>query len=115
MANAFTSTAKNAAVDAIGSAATYIALHTADPGGTSTAEVSGGSYARVQTTWGSSSGGSKVGSQAVLNVPAGTTITYWSLWSASSGGTCYYSGALPASETYGSAGTYGLTPTLQAA
>lgn len=109
---AFTNNAKNAAVDGIAAAATYISLHTADPGTTGTNEVSGGSYARVQTTWAAASGGSRTGSQAVLNVPAGTTIAYWGIWSAASAGNFHYGGTLPASETYGSAGTYGLTPTI---
>ncbi|WHT21009.1 hypothetical protein N8J89_08060 [Crossiella sp. CA-258035] len=110
----FTDTAKNAAVNGVAGGATWISLHTADPGTTGTAEVTGGSYARVQTTWGAAASGSRVGSQAVINVPAGTTITHWGIWSASTSGTFYYSGTLPASETFGSAGTYGLTPTLTA-
>lgn len=111
---AFTSTAKNAAVDGIGTNATYISLHTADPSTTGASEVSGGTYARVATTWGSSSAGSKAGSAATINVPAATTITYWGLWTAVTAGTFYYGGVLPASETYGGAGTYALTPTLTA-
>lgn len=109
---AFTNNAKNAAVDGIAAAATYISLHTADPGTTGTSEVSGGSYARVQTTWAAASGGSRAGSQAVINVPASTTITHWGIWSASTAGNFHFGGTLPASETYGSAGTYGLTPTI---
>lgn len=66
--------------------ATYfnISLHTADPGVTGTSEVSGGAYARVATTWGTvgvPTQDSVTGSTVILNVPTGTTITYWGLWS----------------------------------
>jgi hypothetical protein len=117
----FTNAAKNAALDGIGSAASYLSFHTADPGSTGTSEVTGGTYARVQTTWGAASAAAKTGSQVAANIPAGTTITYWGLWTASSGGT-FYNGKLlllpdnttPAPESFGSAGTYQFTPTLTA-
>jgi hypothetical protein len=92
----------------------YISLHTASPGTTGANEVSGGSYARVQTTWGSASGGSSTGSQVTINVPASTTIEYFGIWTAATGGTYIGGGPLPANETYGSAGTYLFTPTLTA-
>lgn len=110
---AFTSTAKNAAVDGIGTNATYISMHTADPGTTGASEVSGGTYARVATSWSASSAGSKAGSATTLNIPASTTITYWGLWTAATAGTFYYGGTIT-SEAYGGAGTYVLTPTLTA-
>jgi len=110
----FTTAPENDAVNAVKGAATFISLHTGDPGGTGANEVTGGSYARVATAWGATSGSQSTGSAAVLNVPAGTTITHWGLWTAGSGGTFYYGGALPASENFGSAGTYSLTPTLAA-
>lgn len=110
----YTNTPKNAALDTIGSAAAWISIHTADPGSTGTSEVTGGTYARVQTTWGSASSASKTGSQVTVNIPASTTVTHWGFWTASSGGTFYYGGALPNSESYGGAGTYLLTPTLTA-
>jgi hypothetical protein len=110
----FTNAAKNAAVDGIAAAATYLSLHTADPGTTGASEVTGGTYARVATSWSASSAGSKPGSATTLNVPASTTIGWWGLWTAASGGTFHYGGTIPASEAYGSAGTYVLTPTLTA-
>jgi hypothetical protein len=94
--------------------ARYISLHTASPGTTGASEVTGGTYARVATTWGSIAAGSVTGSQVTINVPASTTIQYWGIWDAASGGNYYDGGALPAQETYGSAGTYLLTPTLTA-
>lgn len=110
----YNNTSKDVALDAIGAAATWISLHTADPGTTGANEVVGGAYARVQTTWAAAAASSKTGSQVTINVPAGATVTHWAAWSASSGGTEYEGGALPASETYGGAGTYQLTPTLTA-
>ena len=110
----YNNTSKDVALTAIGAAATWVSLHTADPGTTGTSEVSGGAYARVQTTWGSAGASSMAGSQVTINVPAATTVAYWGVWSAASSGTYYEGGTLPASETYGSAGTYLLTPTLTA-
>lgn len=95
--------------------AKYISLHTASPGTTGANEVTGGTYARVATTWGAVSGGAVTGSQVTINVPASTTITHWGIWDAASGVTYYDGGLLPSSQSYGSAGTYLLTPTLTAA
>lgn len=110
----YTNTSKNVALDAIGAAASYISFHTADPSTTGANEVIGGTYARVQTTWGAAASASKAGSQITANIPASTTITHWGLWTASSGGTFHYGGTLSASETFGGAGTYLFTPTLTA-
>ncbi len=117
MSTYFSSTGEDAALDGssgLGGGGTYISLHTASPSTTGANEVSGGSYARVQTTWSSSSGGSKAGSQVSINVPASTTIEYFGIWSASSSGTYIGGGPLPNNETYTGAGTYLLTPTLTA-
>lgn len=103
----------NASVNGLAAAADRISAHTADPGSTGTSEVTGGSYARQTTTWGSASAGSRVGSQVAIPIPAGTTVTHWGLWS--SGGTFHGGYALGASETFGAAGTLSHTPTLTAA
>lgn len=108
----FNDTALNAMVNAVKSAATYISAHTADPSTGGSNEVAGGSYARVQTTWGTTSSGDTTGSEVTVNIPAGTTITHWGIWSASTSGTFYGGFALGASETFGSAGTWKHTPTL---
>jgi len=92
----------------------YISLHTGSPGTTGANEVTGGSYARVATAWGTPAAGSVSGAQVTINVPGSTTITYWGLWTLASGGTYLDGGALPASQTYSTAGTYLLTPTLTA-
>lgn len=112
---AFSVAAENLAVTGIKNAGTWISLHTADPGSTGTSEVTGGTYARMQATWGTVSNSAVTATTGVtLDVPAGTTITHWGLSSAATAGTFYYGGTLPAPETFGSNGTYSLTPTLSA-
>lgn len=108
MANAHFS---DAGVDAAlsGITGTAVSLHTADPGTTGASEVTGGSYARVATTWAVASGSARQGSQVTLNVPAGTTITHFGIWS---GSTFLCGGPLSAPETFAAAGTYLLTPSL---
>lgn len=93
--------------------AIYISLHTASPGTTGANEIGGGTYTRVATTWGGIANGTVSGSQVTLNVPI-TTISFWGLWDAVSGGNYYDGGPLPSSQTYASAGTYLLSPTLTA-
>lgn len=111
----FTSAADTVAITAVKNAATFISLHTADPSTTGTNEVTGGSYARVAATWGTPAAGSVTATApVVISIPAGTTITHWGLWTASTAGTFYFGGALAASEVYGAAGSYTLTPTLTA-
>jgi hypothetical protein len=104
----------NAALTTIKAAATFISLHTGNPGTTGANEVVGGSYIRVATTWGTVSGGSMTGSQVTINVPAGTTITNWGLWSTSTAGNYYDGGALPTGVLFSVAGTYLITVTLTA-
>lgn len=92
----------------------FISLHTGDPGNGGTLEVTGGSYARVPTNWAAPSASAVSGSAVTINVPAGVTINYWGVWSALSGGSFVYGGTLPAPESFGSNGTYSLTPTMTA-
>lgn len=108
----FTPAARNAALTAVSNLGSWISLHSANPGTTGASEISGGSYARIQTTWATASAGSQAGSQVTINVPAGQTIAYYGIWSAVTGPTFVGGDVLPASETYGSAGTYLLTITL---
>ena len=95
-------------------AGTWISLHSSAPGTTGAAEISGGSYSRVSTTWGSDSGGAVTGSQVNINVPAGGVIEYFGVWSAQTGGTYLYGAALPNNESYTGAGVYQCTPTVTA-
>lgn len=109
---AYSNASKNIALDAIGAAATWISMHSSDPGTTGANEVP--SSTRAQTTWSVASGGSKTGTAAACGVPAGATVAFWGLWTASSGGTFHTGGSLPTPESYGGAGVYNLTPTLAA-
>lgn len=111
----YTDATKNAAVNAIAALGVYISAHTADPGTTGTSEVSGGSYARQATTWGTAAAGVRAGTQISASIPAGTTITHQGVWSAVSAGTFIGSVALTSPEVFGSAGTWQHTPTISAA
>jgi hypothetical protein len=111
---AFTTAVLNLAVDAVATAGTWISAHTADPGTTGTSEVTGGAYARQQTTWGTASGGSRVGSQVTIPIPTGTTVTHIGIWSASTAGT-FREGASITSQAFPSGGNLLHTATLTAA
>lgn len=92
----------------------YLALFTATPtdstGGT---EVTGGSYARVQTVgkWAAPSAGS-VTTNAVITFPTASadwgTITGAALMTASTAGTVMYWGALTASKVVSSGDTFSI-------
>ena len=107
----FTSAALQVMADAGAADMDTVSLHSADPSGTGASEISGGTYARQATTWAAGSGGSKAGSQVTFDIPAGTTITHFGVWT--SGGTFRYGAALTTSETFNGAGTYEFTPTFQ--
>lgn len=90
-------------------AATYIELHTADPGASGTTSVAGSST-RVAATFGAASGGAI----ALSNSPAFTgttteTITHIAVWSASTGGTFLWSAALTTSKPINSGDTLTFT------
>lgn len=106
----FTNPGLNAAVDGVAAAGARISFHTADPGTTGANEVSG--TGRPATTWGAAANGVRAGSQVSAPISAGTTVTHWGVFSAATGGTFIFGGALGASETFGSAGTLQFTPTL---
>jgi hypothetical protein len=92
----------------------YISLHTGDPGDNGDLEVVGGAYAREQTDWQTPANSQAIGTSVTIEVPAGTTITHWGLWSAAAAGTFLYGNTLPAPESFGSNGNYSVTPTLGA-
>jgi hypothetical protein len=112
-------TAENAAAAAIAALAGYVALFSTDPTTTgSSGEISGGTYARVAVAWGAASGGVVANTNAItINVPASTTVAYFGLLTAVTGGTYEVGGALSSSQTFNTAGTYtiaagGLTITV---
>ena len=83
----------------------YISLHTADPtdAGTGT-EVSGGSYARVASSFATASGTSGlVATDADITFPTATatwgTVGWIGLWDAASSGNMIYHTALDAPKT----------------
>lgn len=92
----------------------FAALFTADPGlsGTATGEVTGGSpaYARKALTFGAASGG-VVTASATFDVPAGTTVTFAGVASASSGANILGRAAVT-SQTFATQGQYLLTVTF---
>lgn len=108
-----TTTELNSLATKYGSDAVYAALFTADPGttGSATGEVSGGSpaYARKAIAWGAASGGVITGT-ATFDVPAGTTVTFAGVCSASSGANLLDRGAVT-SQNFAAQGTYTLTLT----
>lgn len=106
----YTNPGLKAMADGIAAAGTRISFHTADPGTTGAAEVTG--TGRPATTWATGTDGTRVGSKVSAPIAAGTTITHWGLFSAATGGTFLYGGPLPAPETFGSSGTQEHTPTL---
>lgn len=112
----YTDSALDDMLGGIAAAAQRISFHTADPGTTGASEVSG--TGRPATTWAAAAadavtgGRKRDGSEVSAPIPGGTTVTHWGLWTAASGGTFKYGGALDAPETFGSAGTIEHTPTL---
>lgn len=98
---------KNLMLDGFAGGTGYVSLHTADPGGSGSAEVTGGAYTREATSWAAAASGSvSTNADIVFDVPGSTTITYLGYWSASASGTYYGSRALDTSQTYSTAGTY---------
>jgi hypothetical protein len=98
MAGTTPSTKETAAL-AVTGLGSWISLHTGDPGTTGANEATGGApaYARIQTTWsGAGSDGVVVGSDVLIDVPAGT-YNYVGIWSAASGGTFIGSNPTPLS------------------
>jgi len=84
----------------------YISLHTSNPtdAGTSSTEVTGGSYARVASSFATASGtGGSVASDADATFPTATaswgTVGWIGLWDAASTGNLLYHTALDAAKT----------------
>jgi hypothetical protein len=109
-----TTAQKNTLATAYGTAATYAALFTADPGvsGTVTGEVSGGTpaYARKAITWGAAASGA-ITATVTFDVPASTTVTYAGVCSASTGATLLDRAAVT-SQAFSTQGQYVLSLTF---
>lgn len=105
-----TNTTKNLMLDALGGSVNYFSLHTADPGATGTAEVSGAPYTREEASWASASGGTvATNANVAFDVPGSTTITHLGYWTALTSGTFLGSRALDTQQTFATAGTYTLS------
>ena len=90
---------KNLMLDELATVAGFSSLHTADPGGAGSNEVTGGSpaYARKAITWNPAASGNLDNSNApVFDIPGSTTVGWFGLWSLSTGGTFYGYGQLGA-------------------
>ena len=87
MAIATTAQRENVAVNGYAAAATYLSLHTADPGTTGASEVSGGGYARAPITWAPGPVDGAVTGTATVTTAAGVAVTHAGLWGSPVGGT----------------------------
>jgi hypothetical protein len=108
----FSDAARNAMLDHLGTIALYASLHSADPGTTGANELTGGSpaYARKPITW-NPAATSNLDSDAepLFDVPPGTTVSHWGLWSVVSDGTFYAGDDTSTVEVFTGQGTYALT------
>lgn len=102
-------TAKNAALDALAALIDQASLHTGDPGAAGTSnEVSGGSpaYSRETISWNAAASGNlDNNANPVFDVPAGTTVSWFGLWD----GAVFMGAGQVTSEVFASQGTYTLT------
>ena len=90
----------------------WVKLHTADPGSAGSTAAAAGDTTRKQATMASASGGSKSASASVgpwTNGGTSETLSYISIWSASSAGTFQGSAALTASQAWANTNTFTLT------
>jgi hypothetical protein len=107
--NSFLNTYRNVAYAAI--AATYIQLHTGDPGAAGTANIAVGSTTRNLATWNAAAAGSMAFNTLSAWTNGGTseTITHISIWDASTSGNFLQSGALSVGQAWVSTNTLTLT------
>jgi hypothetical protein len=110
MAQEFSTTAKNAMLDAI--TVNLVSLHNDDPGASGTSnELTGGSpaYAREAITFAAASGGARDSStQPEFDIPAGSTVAWVGFWN-STGPVFMGRKQLASSEAFTGQGTYTLT------
>jgi hypothetical protein len=100
-------------LDAAVADATWLSLHSADPGTTGTSEITGGTpaYARKQGTFSAASGGKRVlASDLTFDVPA-ATVAWVGLWTAETAGT-FRGKHQVTSETFAAQGNYVVQATV---
>lgn len=91
----------------LGSLATHLSLHSADPGTTGINETTA---ARVAVSWTVDADGDLTsGSKAFTGGASNGAVTHVGLWSANTGGTFRGSFALTGDTTFNSAGEYTVT------
>jgi hypothetical protein len=89
--------ALNAAANGIGDIAVQMSLHTADPGGTGTNEVTGGGYARATINFNAASGAvAALPSTVSFTGPAAQAITHVGFWT--SGGAAWLGSVVPTGD-----------------
>lgn len=88
----------------------YIKLHIGDAGEDGTSQAAA-ETTRKAVSWSAASGGSKASSATLTwtNVAATETYTHWSMWDASTGGNCLWTGALSASASVTAGDTFEIT------
>lgn len=89
-------------------AALYVKLHIGDPGAAGTGNPAA-ETTRKATTFGTASSGGAISNTAQVqwtNVAANETYSYGSLWDASTGGNCLYTGTFAAPVAVSAAGTF---------
>ena len=107
--------AENALLDTFGGTAfsvttPYLQLHIGDAGEDGTANGAG-ETTRQAVSFSSASGGSMSSSATVTwtNLSNSETLTHWSMWDASTGGNCLWTGALSGSATVATGDTFSIT------
>ena len=95
MAEGLTTPGANTALAALAAAYTWVQRHTGPPGAAGTANVAGDT-SRIQVTWTTPAAGAMESQGAVSDVGVTTAedYTHFSAWSASSGGTCGFTGSI---------------------
>jgi hypothetical protein len=107
----FTVAEKNAMLDDFAGRGLYLALHSGDPasGGN---EITGGSpaYARQEIDWNAADAGEVDAPAIEFDVPAGASVAWVGIWSASTSGTLRFKKQVTA-ETYAAQGVHTVTIT----
>ena len=111
LANKWLDTPHTAGGAAFGPVATYIKLHTADPGGTAVTAPSA-NVTRVVATLGNASGGAIAitGTNPVwTNGGTGETLSHISVWDAITAGNLLWTAAITTPQAWASGNTFTLT------
>jgi hypothetical protein len=91
----------------------YVKLHTGDPGSAGANNAAAGSTTRVQATFGTAASGGSISMTGTApswtNGGTSETISYISVWDASTAGNFLFSAALTASQAWASTNTLTLS------